>query len=162
MLGNGTGDMNAEWTDIDFEQHSVNVHPKPEYDWIPKGEAREEDIVLQGRFMKRMKARQIRGAGSTLVFPTATNRANMHLIKIVQRVRNKAGIKDKRIMLHAIRRTVGTMVTKECGIEQARIWPGHSGIETKGSPALVKRHHGPTKMGPYRSRLILTEEMPLL
>ena len=136
--------MNAEWTDIDFEQHSINVHPKPEYHSIPKGEAREEDIVLQGRF------------------PTVTNRANMHLIKIVQRVRKKAGVKDKRIMLHVLRRTFGTMVTKECGIEQARIWPGHSDIETKGSPALVKRHHGPTKMGPYRSRLILTGEMPLL
>jgi integrase len=121
----------AKWTDIDFEQHSINVHPKPEYGWSPKdGEAREEDIVLQDRFIKRMKARQKRQVGSTLIFPTETNKPNMHLIKIVQRVAKKAGITDKRITLHAFRRTFGTMVAKEYGIEQARIWLGHSDIET--------------------------------
>jgi len=121
----------AKWTDIDFEQHSINVHPKPEYNWTPKdGEAREQDIVLQDRFIKRMKARQKRHPGSILIFPTETNRPNMHLIKIVQRVAKKAGIIDKRITLHAFRRTFGTMVAKEYGIEQARIWLGHSDIET--------------------------------
>jgi integrase len=121
----------AKWTDVDFEQHSINVHPKPEYGWSPKdGEAREEDIVLQDRFIKRMKARQKRQVGSTLIFPTETNKPNMHLIKIVQRVAKKAGITDKRITLHAFRRTFGTMVATEYGIEQARIWLGHSDIET--------------------------------
>jgi integrase len=88
----------AKWTDIDFEQHSINVHPKPEYDWTPKdGEAREQDIVLQDRFIKRMKASQKRRAGSALIFPTETNRPNMYLIKTVQRVAKKAGITEKRI-----------------------------------------------------------------
>ena len=77
-----------------------------------------------------MKARQKRHPGSFLIFPTETNRPNMHLIKIVQRVAKKAGIIDKRITLHAFRRTFGTMVAKEYGIEQARIWLGHSDIET--------------------------------
>ena len=54
----------------------------------------------------------------------------MHLIRIIQRVALRAGIKDKQITLHAFRRTFGSIVAKSYGLEQARIWLGHSDIET--------------------------------
>jgi integrase len=121
----------AKWSDIDFEQGSINVHPKPEYNWSPKdSEFREQDIVLHPKFIKRMKARREHGHASALIFPTEKGTPNMHLIKIVQRVAKRAGITDKRITLHAFRRTFGTIVAKEYGLEQARIWLGHSDIQT--------------------------------
>ncbi len=121
----------AKWSDIDFEQGSINAHAKPEYEWIPKdSEFRLQDIVLDDKFMKRMKGRKERGHKFALIFPTEKGTPNMHLIKIVQRVAKRAKIVDKRITLHAFRRTFGSIVAKEYGLEQAKVWLGHSDIAT--------------------------------
>ena len=124
----------AKYSDIDFHQGSINVSAKPEYDWSPKdGEAREQDIVLDTKFVELMMARKQRtdgSGGSGLIFPLERGTPNMHLLTIVQRVAKRAGLADKRITLHAFRRTFGTEVAKNYGIEQARIWLGHSDIET--------------------------------
>jgi integrase len=121
----------AKWSDLDLEQGSVNVHAKPEYEWTHKdNESREQDIVLQNKFIKRMKARHERGHNSALIFPNESGMPDMHLIRIIQRVAKRAGIKDKQITLHAFRRTFGSIVVKAYGIEQARIWLGQSDIET--------------------------------
>jgi integrase len=124
----------SKYGDIDFAKGSINVHAKPEFGWTPKdGEARTQDIVLQDRFLERMKNRMERTnrKPSDLIFPQVRKeKPDMHLIKIVQRVAKRAGITDKRITLHSFRRTFGSIVAKEYGIEQARIWLGHSDIET--------------------------------
>lgn len=122
----------AKWTDIDFVKGSINVYAKPEYDWKPKdSEFRQQDIVLQEKFLKRMQARRERWHDfSPLIFPTNRGTPCMHLIKTVQRVCKRAGIVDKRITLHAFRRTFGTLVAKEYGLEQARIWLGHADLQT--------------------------------
>jgi integrase len=47
----------AMWSDINFQQGSINVYAEPTYGWTPKdGEAREQDIVLGEKFLERMKA----------------------------------------------------------------------------------------------------------
>ena len=124
----------SKYSDIDFVKGSINAHAKPEYDWSPKdSEARVQDIVLQPKFIERMKARMDRTnrKASDLIFPQATKeKPDMHLLKIVKRVAKRAGIEGKPITLHAFRRTFGSMVQKQYGLEQARIWLGHSDIET--------------------------------
>ena len=124
----------SKYTDIDFVQGSINVHPKPEFGWSPKdNEAREQDIVLQPKFIERIKARKdrINRKDSDLIFPQETQeKPNMHLIRIVQALARRAGIRGKPITLHAFRRTFGSIVQKQYGLEQARIWLGHSDIET--------------------------------
>jgi integrase len=121
----------AAWPDINFEQGSINVYPKPDYDWTPKnGKPRDQDIVLQPSLIKRMKDRKQRlGLGqSGLIFPGGDGRSK-DLLKIVKRVAKRAGI-NERITLHAFRRTFGSIAAKEYGLEQARIWLGHSDIAT--------------------------------
>ena len=124
----------SKYSDIDFELGSINAHAKPEYDWIPKdSEARMQDIVLQPKFIQRLKARMERTnrKPSDLIFPQATKeKPDMHLIRIVQSVAKRAGIVGKPINLHAFRRTFGSLVQKQYGLEQARIWLGHTDIET--------------------------------
>ena len=123
----------AKYTDFDFDQGSINVHAKPEYNWIPKdSEFREQDIVLHPKFLERMKARKERlgHKDSDLIFPTGLGTPCMHSIKTIQRVAKRAGITGKRITQHAFRRTFGTIVAKEYGLDQARIWLGHSDIQT--------------------------------
>ncbi len=122
----------AQYKDIDFKRAAINVHYKPEFDWTPKdNEPRKEDIVLESRLVERMKARMKRYAanGADLIFPNSLGKPNEHLIRVVQRVAKKAKI-DGRIGLHKFRKTFGTIVAKEKGLEQARIWLGHDDVAT--------------------------------
>jgi integrase len=142
----------AEWDWIDFKQGSINVHANDKYGWTPKdNESREQDIVLSDKFVKRMKARRERRSGSDLIFPSGADKPNMHLIDIVKKAAKRAGIIDKRITLHAFRRTFGTMVAKQYGIEQSRIWLGHSDIET------TQRYIAADEMTTEQSRIMANE-----
>jgi integrase len=64
-----------------------------------------------------------------LIFPNRVGKPNNHLIRVSQRVAKRAGL-EERITQHKFRRTFGTLVAKKFGIEQARIWLGHSDIAT--------------------------------
>jgi integrase/recombinase XerD len=122
----------AQYKDIDFKKGTINVYYKPEFDWTPKdNEPRKEDIVLESRLVVRMKVRMRRyGAKSTdLIFPSSAGKPNQHLIRIVQRVAKRAKV-EGRIGLHKFRKTFGTIVAKEKGLEQARIWLGHDDVAT--------------------------------
>lgn len=122
----------AKYSDIDFKKGVINVHDKPEYGWTVKDhEQRSQDIILPRKFLKRMERRRVRYEAkmSDLIFPTAQGKPNHHLIYVSQRVAKRAGL-EVRITQHKFRRTFGTMVAKQSGIEQARIWLGHSDIAT--------------------------------
>jgi len=122
----------AQYKDIDFRKATINVHYKPEFDWTPKdNEPRKEDIVLESRLVERMRARMARyGAKlADLIFPNKKGTPNQHLIRVVQRVAKRAKV-EGRIGLHKFRKTFGTIVAKEKGLEQARIWLGHDDVAT--------------------------------
>ena len=122
----------AQYQDIDFKRGTINVHPKPEYDWTPKNnKSREQDIDLTSRFLTRMKARMKRyGAKpSDLTFPTRNSKVNQKLIRVLQRLIKRAGL-EERASLHQFRKTFVTMIADKRGLEQARIWAGHEDVET--------------------------------
>jgi integrase len=135
LLNTGFRDEEVEyctWGAIDLKAGSINVYPNDKYGWTPKdGESREQDIVLSDDFVKTMEARKqrLQPKASDLIFPTETGKPNSHLIKVVRRAAKKVGYEGK-VSLHAFRRTFGTTVAKHYNIEQARIWLGHSDIET--------------------------------
>jgi integrase len=125
----------AQYKDIDFKKATINVHYKPEFNWTPKdNEPRKEDIVLESRLVERMNARmkRYRAQPADLIFPNSVGKPNEHLIRIVQRVAKRAKITG-RIGLHKFRKTFGTIVAKELGLEQARIWLGHDDVQTTQS-----------------------------
>ncbi len=130
----------AQYSDISFENGTVNVTAKPrgsfpghpEITWVPKNSsAREKDIVIDDALLKRMAKRKERyGAkSSSLVFPNTKGRPNNHLIRVIQRLAKEAGV-EGRIGLHKFRKTFATMVAKEEGIEAARILLGHEDVAT--------------------------------
>lgn len=122
----------AQYKDIDFKKATINVHYKPEFDWTPKdNEPRKEDIVLESRLVERMRARMKRynAKPADLIFPNSVGKPNQHLIRVVQAVAKRAKI-EGRIGLHKFRKTFGTIVAKEMGLEQARIWLGHDDVAT--------------------------------
>lgn len=122
----------AKYSDINFKAGTVNTNDKPEFNWTVKDhEQRTQDIILPGKFIKRMEQRRAKYTAkmSDLIFPNSKGQPNHHLIRITQRVAKRAGL-EERVTQHKFRRTFGTMVAKQFGIEQARIWLGHSDITT--------------------------------
>jgi integrase len=122
----------AKYSDIDFRKGTINVHDKPEFGWTVKDhEQRPQDIVLPDKFIDRMNKRRTRyqSKSSDLIFPNRAGKPNSHLIRTAQHVGKRAGVED-RITLHKFRRTFGTVVAKQFGIETARLWLGHSDIST--------------------------------
>lgn len=133
MLYTGFRDEEAaysKYSDIDWKKGTINVHDKPEYGWTVKDrEQRPVDIPLDAEFLKRLKARRERRPTCELIFPTIHGTPDMHLIKRVQRVAKKAGVKE-RITLHKFRRTFGTLYAKKFGVRTAQKLLGHSDIQT--------------------------------
>jgi integrase len=122
----------CQYKDIDFKRQTINVSPKTEFGWSPKDyEPREQDIVLSDKFVERMRNRQQRykAKPSDLIFPNKNGKPNKHLVYIPQRVAKRAGIEGE-IGLHKFRKTFGTIVAKHHGLETARLWLGHSDIQT--------------------------------
>ena len=124
----------AEYGDINWRKGSINVHPKPKWNWTPKdNESRLEDIDLSPKFLKRMKARMERySAKSTdLIFPNTLGKPflNEGILNVVRRLMKAAKLEGK-ASLHQFRRTFGTMVADARGIERARIWLGHNDVQT--------------------------------
>jgi integrase len=121
---------NARYNFIDFKKGTINVRCTPQ--WTPKdSEPREQDITLAASFVKRMEDRMKRynAKPGDLIFPNSADKPNQHLIRIVQRVAKRAKV-EGRIGLHKFRKTFGTTVAKELGLEQARIWLGHDDVAT--------------------------------
>jgi integrase len=124
----------AQYGDIHFKKGSINVYPKPEFNWSPKNnKSREQDIDLSPNFIKKMKSRKERynTKNSDLIFPNTLGKPylNEGLLNVIRRLTEEAGLEDK-ASLHQFRKTFGTMVANARGIEQARIWLGHEDVET--------------------------------
>jgi len=124
----------AQYGDINFKKGSINVYPKPEFNWSPKNnKSREQDIDLDPRFLKKMKARKERynGKNTDLIFPNTLGKPylNEGLLNVIRRLVEEAGLEDK-ASLHQFRKTFGTMIANARGIEQARVWLGHEDVET--------------------------------
>jgi integrase len=127
----------AEWSDINFTDHSINVYSKPRtaarpWSWSPKDdESREESIPLSKEFVARMKARRdrIKSEHCALIFPSGVCKPDNHLLRRVRDVAKRAGV-EQTIGLHLFRKTFGSMVAQRFGIETARKYLGHSKIST--------------------------------
>jgi len=124
----------AQYGDINFKKGSINVYPKPEFNWSPKNnKSREQDIDLSPSFIRKMKARKDRynAKNTDLIFPNTLGKPylNEGLLNVIRRLTEEAGLEDK-ASLHQFRKTFGTMVANARGIEQARIWLGHEDVET--------------------------------
>ena len=120
----------CKFSDVDWKKGSVNVHDKPEYAWKVKDrEQRPQDIPLDPEFLKRLKARREAQAPCELIFPSGVCRPDKHLIRRVQAVAKRAGIKE-RVTLHKFRRTFGTLIAKQFGTWTAKELLGHSDIKT--------------------------------
>jgi integrase len=125
----------VQYRDIDFDGKTINVSYKPEFRWTPKnGKPREESVPLPDRFVIRMQKRRKRykATGTDLIFPNTKNQPDQHLIRRIQQIAQRAKIEET-IGLHKFRKTFGTAVAQQAGLEKARMYLGHEDIETTQS-----------------------------
>jgi integrase len=127
----------VEWSDVNFQEHTINIHAKPRtetrpWSWKPKDdESREEDIPLSREFVARLEARRerMKAQKCSLIFPTGVCKPDEHLLRAVRRAAKRGGVTQP-VSLHKFRRTFASDIETEYGIERARKCLGHSNIKT--------------------------------
>jgi integrase len=127
----------AEWADVDFREHTINVHAKPRtatrlWSWKPKDdESRECDVPLSAEFIARLEARRerMKSQKCSLIFPSGVCRPDEHLLRRVRAAAKRAGVAQP-VTLHKFRRTFGCDIAAKFGIELARQCLGHSDVGT--------------------------------
>jgi integrase len=137
FLRTGVRDEEAaymEWKDIDWKRQQILVREKPGI-WKPKDKEQRNIPVEDGILLKRLEARHERQKPkSHLVFPNTLGRPDMHLIRQLHKVVEKATAKGLEIegvpTLHRFRRTYASMMISHSDLQTVSSLLGHSNIET--------------------------------
>ena len=116
----------AEWDDIDFVDGLYTIKSKP--GWTTK-DYEEREIPIPDFLVAALKERMLRTKGK-LIFPNTIGTVNGHLIRIVQRVAKRAGIRGE-ATLHKWRKTFATQQHRN-GLDARTIQKrlGHSDLAT--------------------------------
>jgi integrase len=116
----------AEWDDIDFVDGLYTIKSKP--GWTTK-DYEERELPLPDFLVAALKTRMLRTKGK-LIFPNTIGTVNGHLIRIVQRVAKRAGIRGE-ATLHKWRKTFATQQHRN-GLDARTIQKrlGHSDLAT--------------------------------
>jgi len=118
---------------IDFDSSVWKVRKNDEWGWKPKKKASNRDVpvhpALTKKIAERMKAYEAKK--TDLIFPNNVGKPNMHLLRIVQRVAKRAGIKGIRIDDHKFRSTAITRWLREgYTVPEVVQMAGHSDMAT--------------------------------
>jgi integrase len=85
---------------------------------------------------------------SSLIFPNKNDKPNNHLLRVIQRLAKEAGV-EGRIGMHKFRKTFATLVSREEGIEAARVLLGHEDIVT------TQRYLAADEIAPEQDRKVV-------
>lgn len=119
----------ACYSDINFDAHTVSVKEKPEFGFKPK-DAEEREVPVPDALLKTLRERRRVYADARLIFPNGGGRPNGHILRDLQNIAKRAGLKSK-FGLHMFRKTFATM-HHENGTSARTIqaWLGHSDLAT--------------------------------
>lgn len=123
-----------EWKDIDWKRQQVLVREKPGV-WKPKDKEQRNLPVEDGVLLKRLEARKARQEPKNhLIFPNTLGRPDMHLIRQLHKVIEKAREKGLEIegvpTLHRFRRTYASAMISHSDLQTVSGLLGHADIET--------------------------------
>lgn len=128
-----SGEMaHLTYGDIDFKNSIWKVQPKD--GWKTKTKESRREVPVPESHTKKILARMEASKHelSDLIFPNSQGAVNKHLVRIVQRVAHRAGIRG-RVDDHKFRSTCATRWLREgATVEDVRRWLGHGNLETVG------------------------------
>jgi integrase/recombinase XerD len=113
------------WDDVDFKKKIVRVSAKPEYGFTPKT-WEERSIEISDALLEALRTLP---RASEWVFPTVRGKKHAHVYKIVERVAERAGVKNAHP--HKFRATFLTRLLQSgCDIANVQALAGHKSIKT--------------------------------
>ena len=129
LVGSGCREQEVahlEWDDVNFPDKTVSIRSKPRYGWRPKTRAGTRTIPLSDSLIADLKARRESGG---LVFPAPRGGVDMHLLRVIQSVAERAGVEGAG--LHRCRDTFATEALR-AGVDLLTVarWLGHRGLGT--------------------------------
>ena len=121
--------MHAEKNDVRIKSGAaiLMIQAKPEYGWVTKSK-QDRKVRLPLEFAKRLLAARESCAGDTLLFPNNQGHPNSHLLRIIKKIAERAGIKNATI--HKFRRTFATLLSDNENLQTIQELLGHQDIET--------------------------------
>jgi integrase len=115
----------AEYTDI--KDGNLYIIDKPHLSWHPK-QHQIRTIPIPSDLIPAIGERRGRNPGTNLIFPTKSGRPDRHLLRVVQRIAERAGFEAD---LHTFRRTYATMLANEMkNVRVIQYLLGHKDLKT--------------------------------
>jgi integrase/recombinase XerD len=113
------------WSDVDLKKKVLHVSAKPEQGFTPKT-WEEREIEMSDGLVEALKNLP---RASRWVFPTVRGKRHAHVYKIVERVAERAGVKNAHP--HKFRATFLTRLLQSgCDIANVQALAGHKSIKT--------------------------------
>jgi len=113
------------WEDVDLKKKILRVAAKPAFSFTPKT-WEERAIEMSDRLVEALKKLPRKNAW---VFPTVRGKRHAHIYKIVERVAERAGVKNAHP--HKFRATFLTRLLQSgCDIANVQALAGHKSIKT--------------------------------
>jgi integrase len=116
----------AEYTDV--KDGFLNIVDKPHLSWHPK-QWHIRRIPIPQDLVSAIAERQKRNPDSKLIFPNQVGKPNQHLLRVVQRIAERAG-NTFHADLHTFRRTYATLFSGTTKIQTIQYLLGHKDIKT--------------------------------
>jgi integrase/recombinase XerD len=116
--------MHAIWKDLSAATSTITVRAKPEYRWKPKAN-KERTVPVPAVLLEELLA--VKPAEGGLLFPTAKGTPDNHMLRIIKRVAERAGLQDA--YLHKFRATFATTLLRNgVDLKTLQAWMGHSDL----------------------------------
>ena len=119
----------AEWSDIDHEHRTFRVQSKPDLGFKVK-DSEQRDVPIPSSLLALLDKWQSKRKGCTLILGIGKGhkRPNGHLLRWLQRIAKRAGVKDA--TLHKMRRTYMTTLLRSGAVDlrTAQAFAGHSDL----------------------------------
>ncbi len=116
----------AEYADV--KDGFLNIVDKPHLSWHPK-QWHIRRIPIPQALVLAIAERQKRNADCKLIFPNRAAKPNQHLLRVVQRIAERAG-NTFHADLHTFRRTYATLFSGTTKIQTIQYLLGHKDIKT--------------------------------
>ena len=116
----------AEYTDV--KGGFLNIVDKPHLKWHPK-QWHIRRIPIPQNLIAAIADRQNKNPGRKLIFPNKDGKPNQHLLRVVQRIAERAGA-SFHADLHTFRRTYATLFSGTTEVQTIQYLLGHKDIKT--------------------------------
>ena len=104
--------MHVLWSNVRFNANIIEMRWKPQFNWTPKA-YKEREVPIPGELLGILEAHRkslpaARSSAQALVFSTANDTRDKHMLRALKRNAAKAKLNPDEFWLHKFRATFAT------------------------------------------------------